>query len=172
MGGDSIGIDDAHSFLISRERKVFRKGEYLFGVAFLFRGIQLLKYKFAAPPKPSRQSPLKFMARDFVDALKDCFKADGCLEQVRRSKGKLLVGCYGRLFLVDVDDFQVLSSRRKFEACGAGGDFALGVLAATKRMEPRRRILTALRAAEEMCAAVRPPFVVRSLRIRNYRRGG
>jgi hypothetical protein len=65
-----------------------------------------------------------------------------------------------QLFAV-YDDYQVAKAADGFAAVGCGDQIALGALFATAGagLSPRRRVLSALAAAERFNAGVRGPFV-------------
>ena len=66
----------------------------------------------------------------------------------------------GQLFVVE-SDYQVGVTADSYAAVGCGADIALGALYGTagSDMPPRKRVTTALRAAERFSAGVRAPFV-------------
>jgi len=152
---------------VRADSKVFRKDEYLFGFTTSFRMGQLIRYAMELPrPRPPRKLEA-FMATEFVDSLRKCFKDGGWArtEDEREEGGTFLVGVRGRLFTI-YGDYQVASAADGFAAVGCGDQIALGALYATAatRMKPRARLLVALRAAERFSAGVRGPFVCRRLR--------
>lgn len=78
----------------------------------------------------------------------------------REEGGTFLVGVKGRLYAV-YDDYQVATAADGFAAVGSGEQVALGALFATDGagLSPRRRVMSALAAAERFSAGVRGPFV-------------
>lgn len=102
------------------------------------------------------------MATTVIDAVRDCLKAGGWAaeENDREESGTFLVGVRGQLFAVH-DDYQVARAADGFAAVGCGDQIALGAMYATADagMGPRRRVRTALAAAERFSAGVRAPFV-------------
>jgi ATP-dependent protease HslVU (ClpYQ) peptidase subunit len=159
IGGDSAGVSGM-SLTVRGDAKVFRKGRYLFGFTTSFRMGQLIRYSLTLP-KPTGNLDA-FMATTFVDAVRDCLKAGGwaAKENDREEGGTFLVGVRGQLFAV-YDDYQVAKAADGFAAVGCGDQIALGALFATDGtgMGPRRRVKTALAAAERFSAGVRGPFV-------------
>jgi ATP-dependent protease HslVU (ClpYQ) peptidase subunit len=163
MGGDSAAVA-GYSVHTRTEPKVFRNGGLLFGFTTSFRMGQLLRYELAVPERHDRHDGLTYMVRQVVPAVKACFRAGG-FEWKRYDAdygGCFLVGHGGTLYLVD-DDYHVGVPRCGYAAVGCGWDLALGSLYSTGDREPRARVLTALKAAEEFSAGVRGPFTVRSL---------
>lgn len=159
LGGDSAGVSGL-SLVVRADAKVFRKKEYIFGFTTSFRMGQLIRYSMRLPkPKGDLDA---FMATVFIDALRRCLKAGGWAskENEREEGGTFLVGVRGRLYAI-YDDYQVARAADGFAAVGCGDDIALGALFATAGtgLKPRRRVISALRAAERFSAGVRGPFV-------------
>ena len=157
VGGDSAGVSGM-SLTVRADTKVFRKDRYLFGFTTSFRMGQLIRYSLTLP-KPGGDLD-SFMATTFIDAVRDCLKAGGwaAKENDREEGGTFLVGVRGQLFAV-YDDYQVARAADGFAAVGCGDQIALGALYATADlgMGPRRRVRTALAAAERFSAGVRGP---------------
>ena len=125
---------------------------------------QLLQYALN-PPHPEAKADLtRFMATEFVDAVRSCLKSGGYASKSNETEtgGCFLVGYRGRLFNV-MDDYQVGASAYGFDAVGCGQNAALGSLHATPKLEARKRVLLALEIAERCSAGVRAPFHVMSL---------
>jgi ATP-dependent protease HslVU (ClpYQ) peptidase subunit len=158
IGGDSAGVS-GFSINIRRDPKVFRNGPYVLGFTSSFRMGQLLHHAFV-PPEPSGDLD-KFMVTTWVDALRDCLKTGGWAtkENEQESGGTFLVGINGRLFEV-ASDYQVGEPADGFAAIGCGYDLALGAMYATIGQAPKRRIRTALEAAERYSAGVQGPFTI------------
>jgi ATP-dependent protease HslVU (ClpYQ) peptidase subunit len=159
IGGDSAGVSGL-SLTVRADAKVFRKGRYLFGFTTSFRMGQLIRYSLKLP-KPAGDLDA-FMATAFVDALRKCLKAGGWAtkDNEREEGGTFLVGVQRQLFAV-YDDYQVAKAADGFAAVGCGDQVALGALFATAGtgLSPRRRVKSALAAAERFSAGVRGPFV-------------
>lgn len=162
IGGDSAGTA-GYMQTIRADTKVFTTGPYVMGFSGSFRMGQLLRWSLV-PPVPEGKLE-KFMAVDFIDAVRACLKAGGwaAVDNGRESGGDFLVGVHGRLFRV-AGDFQVGESVDGYDAIGSGEEPALGALYATARLDlkPRQRLRLALSAAARMNAFVAPPFVIRS----------
>lgn len=158
IGGDSAGVSGM-SLTVRADTKVFRKDRYLFGFTTSFRMGQLIRYSLTLP-KPGGDLD-SFMATTFIDAVRECLKTGGwaAKENEREEGGTFLVGVRGQLFAV-YDDYQVAKAADGFAAVGCGDQIALGALYATAdtKMGPRRRVRTALAAAERFSAGVRGPF--------------
>lgn len=165
IGGDSGSSNGWHES-VRVDTKVFQNGPYLFGFTTSFRMGQLLHHALT-PPVPAGGSLERFMSTTFVDAVRDCLKAGGWASKSedREKGGEFLVGVAGRLFNID-SDYQVGEEAAGHAAVGSGYLVALGSLYATgeTRMSPRRRVATALEAAERYTAGVRAPFTCLVLR--------
>jgi ATP-dependent protease HslVU (ClpYQ) peptidase subunit len=160
LGGDSIAIG-GYAMDVRTTPKVWRRGWFVIGCAGSLRAADVLRYRFAPTPPPADPSfdLHRYMATDFVDALRDVLKAHGVLaveNNAEEVQAELLVGARGRLFTID-DDLQVGESEHAFAAIGCGRDLAMGALYATKGA-PRSRLTKALHAAESFSAGVRAPF--------------
>jgi hypothetical protein len=160
LGADSIAIG-GYAMDVRTTPKVFRRGWFVIGCAGSFRAWDVIRYRFAPTPPPASPSfdLHRYMATDFVDALRDVLKTHGVMvveNNTEEANLSLLVGIRGRLFTLD-EDLQVGESEHAFAAIGCGRDLAMGALYATKGA-PRARLTTALRASEAFSAGVCAPF--------------
>lgn len=165
IGGDSAGVDTrSYALSIRADRKVFSNGPIVAGFTSSFRMGQLLRYKFDVPKLHPDDDLSKWMATDFIDAARTCFKDGGFARKndEEESGGTLLVGVDGRLFSI-YDDYQVAENVEPYAACGCGAELALGYLFASTDKPPEMRIKGALSAAERFSAGVRSPFHVEKL---------
>ena len=165
MGGDSAAMDGYYNLAILAKPKVFRNGEFVFGVSGSGRLIWLLQYAFT-PPVHHPDVPLdKYMATSFVDAVRECFKGAGVAEkknEVESFESVFLVGYRGRLFTLQ-SDYWGVEETNNFASIGCGGQIALGAMYATPDLPPEQRIRKALEAAERFSAGVRGPFQIEVL---------
>ena len=148
---------------------MFRNGALVFGFTSSFRMGQLIRYKFQYPADPlfnPNLDPEKYLATDFMDALRKCLSEGGFGKKVNEveSGGTFLVGFGGKIYSVE-GDYQYAAYERPYTSVGVGYEIALGSLYTTaKELTPegedrvKYRLLTALRAAEEYNAGVRGPF--------------
>jgi ATP-dependent protease HslVU (ClpYQ) peptidase subunit len=158
IGADSAGVAGM-SLTVRADEKVFRLGKKMVvGFTSSFRMGQLIRYRMQGVEPPARKLT-DWMVTEFVDRCRDVMSDGGFLEKKndRISGGSFLVGVHGRLFAI-FDDFQVSEAAEPFDAVGCGHDLAKGAMFATPGCQPRNRVMTALRAAEAMSAAVRRPF--------------
>lgn len=181
IAGDSAG-SDGYSRTVRADEKVFTLRprsttthpfavEFGFGFTTSFRMGQALRYRFEPPAfSRNRSNPDvlasrldRYMAVDFVDAVRICLKAAGFAKTDNgvESGGTFLVGALGRLYTV-YDDYQVARAACGYAAVGSGAQVALGALHASQNQAvgPEWRIEAALTAAAEHTAFVAPPFVV------------
>jgi ATP-dependent protease HslVU (ClpYQ) peptidase subunit len=161
LGGDSAGVSEGMDVTVRNDKKVFRNGSFIMGFTSSFRMGQVLAYKMIPPDMKAGQDLMEYMVCDFVDAARDCMKAAGYtkISDNQEEGGTFLVGFGARLFMIDCD-FQVGESIDGIEAIGCGGPFALGSLYSTKGKDPKKRVVEALRAAENFSGGVRAPFTV------------
>jgi ATP-dependent protease HslVU (ClpYQ) peptidase subunit len=157
MGGDSARRTDGSIALVAAP-KVFRNGDYLFGVSGSPRLAEILKYEFRPPRKTVAASWDEFLARSFVPKLKAALGAELGLVD----KSNILVGTKGGGIFEVTGNWFANQSREQYAAIGSGGDWALGSLHST-RGSPRGRLLRALKAAAHFNAYVRPPFTILEL---------
>ena len=150
IGGDAAGVDGGWRLTVRADAKVWTTGEWAFGFTSSFRMGQILRYRLDPPLREDGQTLEAYLATAWVDHVRHIL-TDG---------GTFLVGHAGRLFIVE-DDFQVGEAVDGFAAVGSGAQVALGALWATRAWRDRRkRVLTALEAAERHNAGVRGPFEV------------
>ncbi len=165
FGADSASTDDNFGQNIAASEKIWRSGDYLFGGAGSWRGLQLVHYSFVPPKRPSRTAIDEFMVTTFMDALRRCWTEGGHLYRGKEQGSAdqvdthLLVGYSGALFAI-YGDLSAIRMKDDYAVIGSGTDPALGVLHATaKEGASKTRVLAALRAAERYNAAVRGPFI-------------
>jgi len=166
MGADSAGV--AGSLIVKRDdSKVFRNGPFLMGVTSSFRMGQLLRYSFVPPKHDDKVSDHKFMCTTFTDAVRKCFKDGGYATKLNENEtgGCFLVGYHGKLFEVE-SDYQVGISHDTFAAVGCGDELAMASLTSTDKtkMNPKTRVMLALKVAEKYSINVCRPFRVMRLR--------
>jgi len=162
IGGDSAGADVYHTIYTRTDPKVFRKGEMAFGFTTSFRMGQLIRYKMDVPLDPLHNAKLdvhKYLAVDFMDALRKCLKDGGFAEKDKEAEtgGTFMLGLRGQLYTVE-SDYQFAQVEQPYAAVGSGAAIARGALYATADLMPEDRIRIALEAAAEHNYTVRPPF--------------
>jgi ATP-dependent protease HslVU (ClpYQ) peptidase subunit len=157
IGGDSAGVA-GWSVTVRADTKVFRNDAYIMGFTDSFRMGQLLRYSLV-PPMPRTWDLDRFMATEFVAAVRDCLRDGGYArnDSGNESGGQFLVGIQGRLYRID-SDFQIGRSVDDYQAVGAGEDFARGSLHTSADQPPDYRVRKALAAAAHHSTDVRAPF--------------
>lgn len=158
IGGDSAGAA-GHYAITTRAPKVFRNGPFVMGYTSSFRMGQLLQYAFVPPDHEFEMTTMEYMVTSFIPELRTCLSDGGFAKKDNNVEtgGTFLVGYKGRLFEIE-SDFQVQETLCGYSACGCGREVALGSLHATRDLPVARRIKTALEAAQQFGAYVRPPF--------------
>lgn len=164
MGADSAGTDEDHNLTVRSDAKLFRRGQFMFACTSSYRMIQILRYRLKVLPRPDKQQPSEYMATTFIDTVRECLRAGGFAtkENNREEGGTFLVGYEGKVYEVG-DDYQVGENVDQFAAVGDGAPMALGSLYSTPGMQPRKRVMTALKAAERFCSVVRGPFRIKRM---------
>lgn len=155
IGGDTAG-SAGYSRTHRADTKVFRNGPYVMGFTTSYRMGQLLRYRLQAPVAATWDLD-RFMATDFVDAVRACLEAHGWMGKYenRDEGGSFLVAFDTSLYRVD-SDFQIQRSADPYDAVGSGHDIAKGAMHATAGLNllPSERVLAALAAAEHHNAGV------------------
>ena len=157
LAADSAGIS-GWALTVRSDTKVFRNGPYVMGFTDSFRMGQLLRYSLTLPEPEGDLS--RFMVTTFIDAVRECLKSGGYASKNNETEsgGTFLVGIRGRLFEI-CSDYQVGEPADGVAAVGCGFELCLGALYATRgQQSPRKRLQTALEAAERFNAGVRGPF--------------
>jgi ATP-dependent protease HslVU (ClpYQ) peptidase subunit len=165
MGADSAGVA-GHSLMTRVDPKIYKVGKMLIGFTTSFRMGQLLRYGLT-PPKHHDDVPIeRYMATEFVDAVRTCLKSGGYAKKENEVEqaGTFLVAYRGRIFQIE-SDYQVGEANDPFAAVGCGSDIALGSLYTSSAVthDPMERVTAALDAAARFSAGVRGPFVFEEL---------
>lgn len=176
IGGDSASVS-GQTTRVSAIPKVFsvtstlanHEDRFLIGYTSSWRMGQILEHHlgFAEAELPKVGDSLReFMVCVFVERVRQLFKEFGysTVENNEETAGQFLVGYSGHLCFID-SDYQVNETVNGMDACGAGEQYALGALYATKdsALTPYQRIDIALEAAAEFSTVVRPPFTVKEI---------
>jgi hypothetical protein len=171
MGADSAGSDDG-SILYRKSPKVFKNND--FGIAYCgsFRMGDLLQYKLDIPKQPKNMELDEYMRTLFIDSVIECVRLNGFGKSVSPIYGfdgehtnghegdPFLVGVNGHIYSIGMD-FQVGENRADYIADGSGHAVAMGSMYSTRHLkDPRRRLITALEAAEDYIPSVAGPFTI------------
>ncbi len=161
IGGDSGGLA-GYTLSHRADPKVFINGDYLIGFTSSFRMGQLLRYADLPKPLERQGEDLdRFMTTEFVEAVRKVLKEGGFAKKDSEQEegGVFLIGVSGRLYRMEAD-YQLGWTTDGYNACGSGQDIACGVLHATRRSDPKRRVRRALEAAEHHNGGVHGPFTI------------
>jgi len=166
IGADSISLN-GWAKDITADKKVFRKGDLLFGVAGSPRQKQILQYHVTDMPHLPTVSDEEYLVRAVVEPARVAFRECGFtdMDNGRETGASFLIGYRGKLYSVE-DSFQLCRSARGFYAIGAGDDFAMGALQMlidVCEIEPEKFIELALETAEKLSACVCGPYHIEVL---------
>lgn len=162
MGADSAVSWEDHKLSLQSNPKVFRVGPFTIAYAGSGRIGRILQYGW---PVPTHRRSVKLDAYVSITVVENIRKSISDGGAMKREHGLddsgscFLLAYRGRLFRVD-DDFNVDEPVQAYDCVGTGGAVALGSLYSTRKMTPRQRVTTALKAAQEFTTSVRGPFQV------------
>lgn len=142
--------------------KAARKGQFIIGCSGSVRAANLALFEFDPPRLYEGVDMGAYMAKDFVDSLRQVIGNAGARtkkDEVESFGCWLLVGVKERLFIV-ASDFSVVEVQEPYQSIGSGSSYALGALYANAHLEPDKRILQALEAAEKFSTGVAGPFEI------------
>lgn len=165
MGGDSAAVDSNYDLGLCAESKVWKNGSVLFGAAGSFRVAQVVRWRMHLPAPDPESEPLAYVVGPLIDAMRQSLSEAGALttwhdtstEELTASG--LLIGYAGRIFEV-FEDFGVGELVNGYGTVGCAAPIALGALAVTEAVKPKKRVKLALEAAERHSAGVRGPFTI------------
>lgn len=166
LAADSAGADSV-TWAVRRDAKLFTvqtldmRDTFLIGYTTSFRMGQILRYSFQPPFRSSTVDAFQYLATDWVDAVRDCFKGKGFTRKESEGEeagGEFLVGFAGRLFTVE-SDYQIAENADNYAAVGSGRQVAYGALHATTQIaDAKERAEIAIRAAAHHTPFVREPI--------------
>lgn len=159
MACDSAGVGGL-SIRDRKDRKIFKKGEMLFGVCGSYRIMQVLRFCLEIPKHEHGLDTFEYMVTKLVPAIRDCLASHGAKKkenEVSAQSASYLIGYRKRLFEIE-GDFQVGEVFGQFNAAGCGADIAMGSLFSSRITSPKEKLLESLRASEAFSAGVRRPF--------------
>lgn len=170
MGADSLVTDLSQDWCIAGQgSKIVRRHNCLIGCVGQPRIAQVLEYSLDMPD-PSMGPPLTSLksfdeAFELTEAIRKCLRDSACSEVVNNTEsfaGTLLVGYYGRLFIID-HSYTMTEPKDRYVAIGSGSPAALGALYATQGQTPEHRIRIVLEAAAATNPYVREPFHIQHI---------
>lgn len=159
--GDSLVSEGCRVHAITD--KVFRKDDFVFGVAGSLRFSKLVQHSFTPPRFNPNVSLDEYMTVEFTNALRACLKSAGYSEKDNEKEShdsSLLIGFKGGLWKACFD-YAVFKSNA-IDAIGSGGQIALGALevfhSENMMQKPESMLLAAADVAEKYISSVRQPF--------------
>lgn len=162
IGGDSAS-SNTEFITQSKDKKIFKNGDFIFGCITSWRMIQLLKYSFV-PPQINSDDIHHYMCTDFIESIKKCFKDGGFIKNEDDKEnygGDFIVGYKDRLFFIDIL-FAVHESFNNFHALGSGAYYALGSMFSDRKnkLNPKEKIIKALDASAFFSPSVCKPYYI------------
>ena len=161
MGGDRLG-SNGHTGAPVSEAKVFRKGLVTIGYTSSFRMGQILQHALEVPSIPVDVDLDKWVAIDFMLAIRKAFKDNGWDEEEKgiARGGKFLLAVQNKCYEIQ-SDYSYLRNISGEYAVGSGQDYALGSMRSTRgKMSTTKRIIESLETAAEYVVSVSGPFDV------------
>lgn len=171
MGADSQMTQGETKF-VSRDPKIFKRGDMLFGCSGWTRTNQLLMYALDIPEREmTRQTgmpyhtDMRYLVNQFVPAVRQCFKDAGFTSyNDGEEEGEFFMFGYKGVIYQLESNFQITSCIDGNMAIGSGCQYALGSLYTSLEVQdPVSRIRTALFAAQKYDIYVCEPFTILSL---------
>ena len=160
MMADS-GIFDDDSCIVSKDPKVFIRGQLLVGCVGGLRQIQVVREVWEPPKAPRSAEHLpRYMVTGVAETLRIALRASGASKAEHQQDSmevKLLIGVRGRLFMAN-EDLAVVEVSGESEAIGRCQELARGALLASAG-EIRQRLAATMSICAEHGRAVRKPFV-------------
>lgn len=162
LGGDRAATDGELNRTILKEPKLAVLGDVGFGICGSPKILNALKSGFE-PPKQSGGDDREYLMGQLVPAVTQLFKKMDCTvdhpEYGPVFQGQMLVAYRGMLFTMQ-GNFQMIEADCGYASVGSGSKLALGSLASTKKMDAKKRVLTALEASTGNAGCAAPFDVV------------
>jgi ATP-dependent protease HslVU (ClpYQ) peptidase subunit len=168
FGGDRYcGNPDNNSIDLCDTPKVYAVGNVLIGICGSVKCEQILEACAKKHFTKRKNITRDWIQNSFCEILQKEMErrnvlveaADG--QKLMPDDSSFLIGVKNEIIVL-LSDFSIFRSNNKFAALGIGADSAKGALHALSEfdMDPREKILLALRASEQCCDKVRAPFDV------------
>lgn len=169
-GAAWIGCDSFMGTAHQRDRtdrpKFWVRAGMTIGFAGSFRAAQVIEHGIRFRPHQASESVHRYLVSEVAKKIRSTLNREGAAvrEQGTDSQDAELIVCIrGEVWIIQAD-YAALRSTHGFAASGSGGPYALGALLATPKMEPHRRIMTALKAATAFSTSVCEPFHIEQVR--------
>jgi ATP-dependent protease HslVU (ClpYQ) peptidase subunit len=157
IGGDR-GISDDSSIMSMLQPKVIIKGDWIYGYAGSLGNGQLFDF-IDLPDVKKKDDVYKILRMDVVENYKSILDTHGSSKD--DDSTDFVIGCLGRLFEFNTDDWGVAEITEV--SIGSGGNFALGSLYSTIGNDPIERIGLAIGAAITYSPTCQGPIDILSL---------
>ena len=157
IGGDR-GVSDDSSILSMLQPKVVIKNDWIYGYAGSLGNGQLFDF-IDLPDVKNKDDVYKILRMDVVENYKSILDTHGSSKD--DDSTDFIIGCLGRLFEFNTDDWGVAEITEV--AIGSGGNFALGSLYSTIGNDPIERIGLAIGAAITYSPTCQGPIDILSL---------
>lgn len=145
MGGER-GHSDSHTLVSSTQPKIFEVGSYLIGYAGNTGIGQAVIHNFEFPPLGKTTKIDNHMQKVFMPALRKFIKDNDIkLPENEDDNAAFIVGVKGRVYEIDMSDFQCVEYNEV--SIGSGAGYAYGSLYTSYDIPPIDRIDIALKAA-------------------------
>lgn len=165
MGADTY-VGNGYVQKRSPAPKLFRRGEIGIGCSGDLVVANAIRFRLKPPTPEEGESDESYVAVRLVDAIREAIKAGGQLKkenEVESACGYLLIGYRGALYHI-CSDFSSLVDGRGYAAEGAGEQFALGSLHASRaESDIRSRLTVALDSACEFSSYCAPPYIFETI---------
>lgn len=157
IGGDR-GVSDDTSIMPMLQPKVTIKGDWIYGYAGSLGNGQLFDF-IDLPAIKKTDDVYKVLRMEIVENYRSILDTHGSTKD--DDSTDFIIGCRGRLFEFNTDDWGVAEVSEV--SIGSGGNFALGSLYSTIDNDPIERIGLALGAAITLSPTCLGPIDILSL---------
>lgn len=161
LGGDSAATAGDLSKRIIGESKVFVKKNVAFGIAGSPKIHNALMHTSNFEMLSLKGTHDEVVHNRLIPVIKKTLDEFDCLVGDNRGnfEGSIIIGLKGKIYRVEAN-FQVFICKENFDSIGSGSDIAMGSLYATRKLHPKKRILSALEASADNNAGVCAPFSI------------
>lgn len=169
VGGDSVATDGNYN-LTTKQPKVFKINDLLFGATSSFRMMQIIQHhlefeSFAEYTKNRENVSLEtWLVKHVVEEIRQKLKSFGYTRMIdsnQESVGTCIVAIGNRMFLMD-SDLQIIEIDGNCWAIGHGAEWAVGACHALlgTGMHSKEIIEKSLSISCQYSPFVKPPFVI------------
>jgi len=166
IAGDRMGSNGL-THLQTKEPKIFKNGDFLFGVCGSYRVMQLLKYKFKPPRIGREQTISEYLYIDFVDSVIKLLSENNATHKkdaMHKFDGSFLFAFDNELYQME-SNFQILCDVRDYNSSGSGCYHAMASLYSTDglKLDPKERLKKAIICASDFVISVDDKIDILSL---------